>query len=63
MASEECVTLRQLAVTGKDLMELGMEPGKEMGDMLNELLNKVLDVPEHNTKEYLCNYAKQKLGL
>lgn len=63
LVDEECVTLRQLAVTGRDLMQLGMEPGKEMGDMLNELLEMVIDVPEYNNKEYLCNYVKQKLGI
>ena len=63
MAANECVTLKQLAVSGKDLMELGMEPGREMGDLLNEMLNEVLEVPEHNTKEFLCSYAKHKLGL
>ena len=54
LKDKECVTLKDLAVTGRDLMELGMEPGKELGDTLNELLEKVIDAPERNTKEYLC---------
>lgn len=57
-----CVTLRQLAVSGRDLMKLGMQPGREMGDMLNELLELVLDEPEFNEKEKLCDYVKEKLG-
>ena len=48
-------------MTGRDLMELGMEPGKELGDTLNELLEKVIDAPERNTKEYLCKYVRKKL--
>ena len=61
LKDKECVTLKDLAVTGRDLMELGMEPGKELGDTLNELLEKVIDAPERNTKEYLCKYVRKKL--
>ena len=31
----------------------GSRPGPELGDILNELFEEVLDVPEHNTAEYL----------
>ncbi len=34
-------------------MELGIKPGPKLGDILNRLFDEVLDVPEHNTKEYL----------
>lgn len=50
---KDCVSLRTLAVTGKDLIEAGMKPGKEMGEMLNRLLETVLEEPEKNTKEEL----------
>lgn len=59
----ECVTLRQLAVGGRDLMELGMRPGREIGSMLSELLEYVIDDPKRNKKEILCDYVKEKLGL
>lgn len=59
----DCVTLRQLAVSGKELMELGMRPGREMGSMLTELLEYVIDDPARNTKEILCRYVKEKLNL
>lgn len=59
----ECVTLRDLAVTGRDLMQIGMKPGRELGNMLNELLEWVIDDPECNKKEILCEYVKEKLGL
>ena len=59
----QCVTLKDLAVTGKDLMEIGMKPGRELGNMLNELLEWVLDDPECNKKEILCEYVKEKLVL
>lgn len=59
----DCVTLRDLAVGGRDLMELDMQPGRELGSMLSELLEWVIDEPECNKKEILCEYVKEKLGL
>ena len=52
----QCVTLKELAVSGRDLMETGMRPGKEMGEKLNELLEIVIENPEMNTKEKLLGY-------
>lgn len=63
LLKDECVTLRQLAVSGRELMEIGMQPGRDLGLMLGELLEYVLDDPSRNTKEILCGYVKQKLGL
>lgn len=62
LLNEECVTLRQLAVSGRELMDLGMQPGRELGGMLNELLEYVIDDPKRNEKEILCAYVKEKLG-
>lgn len=63
LINDQCVTLRQLAISGKDLMQLGMQAGRQMGDMLNELLELVIDEPEMNEKEKLCSYVKEKLGI
>lgn len=60
MAANECVSLKTLAVTGKDLIQAGMKPGKEMGDTLKWLLEQVLEVPEYNTKEKLIELAMRK---
>ena len=54
----QCVSLKELAVTGKDLIETGMQPGKEIGEKLNELLLLVIEKPEFNTKEKLLKYLK-----
>lgn len=51
----DCVSRKELAVTGKDLLEAGMQPGKEMGETLDRLLGLVLENPAHNTKEYLLS--------
>ena len=49
----DCVSLKTLAVTGRDLIEAGMKPGKELGDTLERLFHMVLEHPEYNTREYL----------
>jgi uncharacterized protein YydD (DUF2326 family) len=50
-------TLKNLAVSGNDLMEIGVKPGKSMGIILNQLLETVLDDPELNTREKLLGIA------
>ena len=61
--NDDPVTLRQLAVTGKDLMGLGMKPDMHLGETLNMLLELVIDHPEMNDNVTLCNYVSTKLGL
>ena len=54
----QCLTLKDLAVDGKDLIQEGMEPGKELGTVLEHLLDHVLEVPEDNTREKLLELLK-----
>ncbi len=56
-ARGECVSLRSLAINGKDLISAGMKPGKEIGQLLNSLLQMVIEEPELNTKENLFKIA------
>ena len=58
LEDRQCVSLRTLAVTGKDLIEAGMEPGKEIGRTLEKLLQIVLEDPEENSREKLMEYVK-----
>ena len=53
----QCVSLKELAVTGRDLIRAGMKPGKEIGEKLNELLEMVIDKPELNTKDVLLKFV------
>ncbi len=53
---KQCVSLKDLAVTGRDLLEAGMCPGKEIGDMLGKMLELVIENPELNEKEALMGY-------
>ena len=59
--SGQCVSLKTLAVNGRDLIEEGFAPGKQLGDILDVLLQDVLENPEHNTREYLLLKAQKTL--
>ena len=63
LRNKECVTLKDLAVTGTDLINLGIAPGKELGTLLNELLDMVIEDPAWNQKEKLCDYVKERFGF
>ena len=51
--AKQCVSLKELAVSGKDLIAAGMRPGKEIGACLNELLERVIEEPDLNEKDKL----------
>ena len=57
--NKQCVSLKELAVTGSDLIADGMMPGKEIGHVLNLLLEQVLEKPELNDKETLLRLRKE----
>ena len=56
LKSGECFSLRQLAVTGDDLMALGLR-GRAVGEMLEFLLDYVIDYPDNNRRELLLSLA------
>jgi len=56
LKSGECFSMKHLAVTGDDLLELGFT-GRELGDMLNFLLDYVIEYPENNRRELLMSLA------
>lgn len=53
----ECVSLKELAVSGSDLIAIGVPRGKQIGQILNELLEMVLEEPTLNEKERLLAEA------
>lgn len=58
LEEKQCVSLKTLAVTGKDLIEgAGMEPGRGLGETLQRLLNAVIENPRLNKKEVLLAIA------
>lgn len=59
-AARECVSLKELAVSGRDLIGEGIAPGPELGNILSDLLELVLEDPTRNTKEYLLGRIRGK---
>ena len=57
LAEGRAFSLKDLAVTGNDLMQIGIPAGKTMGIILKELLETVLDDPAQNTREKLLEIA------
>lgn len=55
----ECFSLKDLAVNGRDLMDAGIASGPELGKILNRFLDAVIDAPEKNTKEDLLSLARR----
>lgn len=55
--AEACISLKNLAISGKDLMEAGIPAGKKLGSILDSLLLEVLENPDKNTREYLLSKA------
>ena len=58
LEKDNALTLKDLAVNGRDLMAEGIPAGKAIGTILNELFETVLDDPSMNTKEKLLPVAK-----
>ena len=59
VADGDCLSIKELAVNGGDLKNLGIKPGPEMGEILKTLLGEVLGRPSMNTKEILMKRASQ----
>jgi tRNA nucleotidyltransferase (CCA-adding enzyme) len=55
----DAVNLKDLAITGADLIAQGMKPGREIGAVLQELLDIVLEDPTLNTPEQLLEISKK----
>ncbi len=56
-ADQDPLTVKDLAVTGKDLMGAGMKSGAFLGQVLKELLELVLEDPSLNQKDILMERA------
>jgi len=57
--NNDCMSLKDMNFTGKDLISMGIKPGKEMGEILNKLLDIVLKNPELNDYERLSQTVKE----
>lgn len=61
LKEKECFSMKDLAINGSDLLEMGMEEGKEIGIILNSLLEKVMEGEMENKKEVLVRKVEKEM--
>ena len=54
----EPMSISELAVSGRDLLDCGVAPGARVGEVLSELLAAVLANPDFNTRENLLSLVR-----
>ncbi len=59
LARKDAVTVKDLAISGNDLIAEGMPTGRQIGETLSALLDRVLDDPSLNTREILLKLYKE----
>ena len=57
---KNCLSIKELKINGKDLMDMGVPQGKEIGEILSWLLDQVLERPVLNERETLIAMVKEK---
>ena len=62
LKKKTALSLKSLAVNGRDLMAIGIPAGKELGRILNELLDCVIEDPQMNEKSRLLEVAARLSG-
>ena len=62
LAAGTALSLRELAVSGRDLLAIGYQPGPALGQALQALLDAVLDGSVENEKDALLRLAELRLS-
>jgi tRNA nucleotidyltransferase (CCA-adding enzyme) len=61
IAKQNCLTKKDLAINGSDLIAMGMKQGKEVGEIIEQIFQMVLDDPQLNQKEKLQELAHKMM--
>lgn len=56
--NNDCFSIKDLAVNGSDLTEIGVTQGREIGRLLNYLLDIVINDPSRNQKDILLKSVR-----
>jgi tRNA nucleotidyltransferase (CCA-adding enzyme) len=59
LAHHDCLSLKDLQLTGADLIADGMKAGPQLGQILQILLDQVLEFPERNDRELLLRQSRE----
>jgi len=58
--ADACLSLRDLAIDGADLLQMGMKPGRAIGALLQALFEDVMDERLENDRELLLATAEKR---
>lgn len=58
-AAGDALAIKDLNISGKDLLDMGVPQGKAVGEILQTLFEEVIDNPSVNARDYLINRAKE----
>lgn len=58
---EEVFSLKDLAICGQDILDLGIAPGPKISEILNNCLEAVINEEIPNTKKSLLPFAKKQI--
>jgi tRNA nucleotidyltransferase (CCA-adding enzyme) len=61
LAEKQPFSLKDLAMSGSDILALGVQPGPQIGTLLNQLLDEVIDGRLPNDHNALLAFAKQHI--
>lgn len=61
LAEDACFSIKDLAINGRDLQQLGIAPGPNMGKCLNWLLGQVQDDILPNERQALLGAVQELL--
>jgi tRNA nucleotidyltransferase (CCA-adding enzyme) len=51
--------VKELSISGRELIQMGYSPGPEFGELLDHLLDRTLEDPRLNTTGLLSEEARQ----
>ncbi|WP_408633909.1 CCA tRNA nucleotidyltransferase [Pseudobutyrivibrio ruminis] len=61
LEQEDCLSIKDLKINGKDLIGMGVPQGQKIGQILKTVFDEVVDQPDLNDREYLLNRVKDML--
>ncbi len=56
LSENPCVSIKQLAVNGNDLIKYGVAPGRNLGETMEKILSAVIENKCENTKESIFSF-------
>jgi tRNA nucleotidyltransferase (CCA-adding enzyme) len=59
LAADRCLSLKDLALRGEDLLEMGIPKGPQVGLLLRQMLDEVLEERLPNEREALVKFIQE----